>query len=791
VATPIVVARLGASAADASFVATASFAAQRVDGALPYLIDVVHHVGLAPDIAADVVLVVYEEMRTTAALPGTRDVGVKVEMRQDALSVKVHRSRSAAPGALESVSTWLIPTSPSEGHLTSIPDLDRSALVAGLSSASASAYSASIASLDRRSASIEVLVGPEAPANVRRRLARALQANGVEEDVQDDVQLMVSELVSNVIRHENSPTIRVVVAVDGGGAVTVTVTGASAVPSAALVHPAGPPPTSSVSGRGLGVVDSLSSVWGTRRQDGMTSVWFTVRNVEAPTGADTPGLPGPARATVAGSDPTFAEHTSAPGRKHLSAAAEVIAEAVAIAAATEAQLTAEPEVVAVRAAFTAEQAAVQAAATTAEAARNARTARAMAASLAAQNVAEAAARTVEAIQIQADELAAAVAGAASEAAATVARSIAPGGDAEAARAALRVGAAVFSAAAVKAEETARAAVLVARTVASTAAAVAATTAAAADAMDNEVLDAAVAVRAVAAATAQQLAADTVERGAAVALAGREAAAASETLHEANRQLRRDGSHDRAVALALQEAMLTHLPESGNLQLAARYLTAAEQDQVGGDWYDALVLPTGSTTLVIGDVIGHDIAAAAVMGQLRNLLRALVWDRDEPPSAVAVRLDRAMRDLRIDTIASLILVSVEPTSPGEDGDLCTLRWTNAGHPAPILIHADGTAISLDETTDLLLGVKPDVVRRDHTHRVPLGATLLLYTDGLVETRTEGIDVGQERLRSAARTHHRLEPGDFVDAVIAEMVGDRPADDVAVLAVRFQGTQVAAG
>src|SRR5664279_4806416 len=197
-------------------------------------------------------------------------------------------------------------------------------------------------------------------------------------------------------------------------------------------------------------------------------------------------------------------------------------------------------------------------------------------------------------------------------------------------------------------------------------------------------------------------------------------------------------------------MLTQLPEPDKLQLAARYLTAAEHDQVGGDWYDALVLPDGSTTLVIGDVIGHDIVAAAVMGQLRNLLRALVWDRDEPPSAVVTRLDRAIRDLRINAIASMIVLSVEQRPVVEPTrSSTTVRWTNAGHPAPILIHADGTAVSLDDTTDLLLGVQPGTVRRDHALAVPLGATLLLYTDGLIETRTEGIDAGQQRLLHTLR------------------------------------------
>lgn len=308
------------------------------------------------------------------------------------------------------------------------------------------------------------------------------------------------------------------------------------------------------------------------------------------------------------------------------------------------------------------------------------------------------------------------------------------------------------------------------------------------------VDVNVAVRAVSTTTARDLAADTVEPRTAVALTACEAIAAAEAtahrLHEVNRRLHRAGLHDRVVALALQDAMLTRLPTSADLLLAARYLTAAEEDQVGGDWYDALVLPTGRTSLIIGDVIGHDIEAAATMGQLRNILRALVWDRDEAPAAVVGRLDRAIRELHIDTIATVVLATVGPPAPDDPTSVATLQWSNAGHPAPVLIHADGTAIALDATTDVLLGVQPDTVRRDHHHRVPPGATLLLYTDGLVETRTHAIDDGQLRLLDAARTHHRRELGELLDAVISEMVGDRPRDDVAVLAARFPGTLTSA-
>jgi serine phosphatase RsbU (regulator of sigma subunit)/anti-sigma regulatory factor (Ser/Thr protein kinase) len=609
-----------------------------------------------------------------------------------------------------------------------------------------------ISRADRWHSSISMTVGRDTPSSIRRQVASALRASSVGDDVQADVELLVSEVVSNVIRHEDSIAVDVEVSVDADYGVTVTVTSGGSAPSVALVHPSGPPESSSESGRGLDVLDSLASAWGTRRQDRKTAVWFTVRDAEPDTAISAARLIE-AGAASESTDPSWPSAAITPG-----------------IGATDAELTTE-------------QATIDAAVKTADAADSARAARAMAATLAAKSVAEAAARTVEAVQFQADELALAVATAASVAAVTVSGSIAPGGDAEAALAALKVGATVIAAAAAKSEETARAAVLVARAVAAAAEAVAATTAAEAAAIESEVLDVAVAVQAVAAATAQRLASDTLDRGAAVALATRQAAAASDRLREANRNLVHAGHHDRTVARALQDAMLPQLPDYGTLELAARYLTAAEEDQVGGDWYDAIILPNGSTSLVIGDVIGHDIVAAATMGQLRNLLRALIWDRDEVPSAVVGRLDRVIRDLRINTMATLILARVEPRDPSRPGGSTSVSWTNAGHPAPILVHADGTVVALDDSTDILLGVDPGGDRRDHTHLVPPGATLLLYTDGLVELRGEHINAGHQRLLDAVGRHSRLDPEPLLDAVLAEMVGDRPGDDVAVLAVRF--------
>ncbi len=810
------------STADNRPVWSATYEVGAVDDALPWLIDAMHHVGLRAEAATDLVLEVYEEMRRAAENPETRRVGVEVEARQDTVTVAVHEDTAElAPGAqvveleprhgspnlpdaAKAVAdelwrrrrrqgrhsdNWVVITNTIDEPVVGFTLLDRAAVLAGLTTATAStaAFTAAAEQRDLQSSSFTVPVGPAAPSFVRRSVGQLLQENAVSDETQGDVELLVSELVSNVIRHEDVGMINVGVTVDAARAVTVTVTGsgeANRAPSAALVHPTGPPDSASSTGRGLGVLDSLASAWGTSRQHRTTTVWFNIR------GPGALELAQPVERAMAELEPPrlrdpVAAHDEYGAIMRAASASAAVASAVSHEAATIAtvaqELTVEPQVVAVQAANTAEQAAIAAATRTADAARQARAARATAATAAAAEVADAAARTVAAVQIQADELAAQVATTAAVAAATLSKSVLPGGDAEAAREAVRVGTAVISAAANKAKETTRAAVLVARAVAAAAAAVAATTAAEAAAVENEVLDAAVAVRAVTAATAHQLATETVDRAAVVAAATRAAAEASERLREANLELQRSGRHDRSVALALQAAMLTELPEPESLQLAARYLTAAEQDRVGGDWYDALVLPNRSTTLVIGDVVGHDIVAAAVMGQLRNVLRALVWDREEVPSAVVGRLDRAVRDLHINTLATIIVASVDP--PQQPGGASLLRWANAGHPAPILVEPDGGVSALTATTDVLLGVVPNTVRRDHTYLVPPGATLLLYTDGLIEHRERDIDVGQRLLLDAVHAHHRLELGALIDAVIADMVGGRPDDDVAVLAARF--------
>jgi len=238
---------------------------------------------------------------------------------------------------------------------------------------------------------------------------------------------------------------------------------------------------------------------------------------------------------------------------------------------------------------------------------------------------------------------------------------------------------------------------------------------------------------------------------------------------------------RSSAETLQQAMLTALPEPDHLDLRARYVPAVTSEQVGGDWYDAVVMPDGATTLVIGDVAGHDMAAAAQMGQLRSMTRTLGYAYGEPPSLVLNRLEDVLAGLRIDTLATMVLARIEQSGADAAAGLRRLRWSNAGHPPPVLLHADGSTEVL-EGNDLLIGLNTDLPRHDHTHSLPPGSTLLLFTDGLIEHRGRSITDGLADLLRVLSRCAGLALEVLLDVLQRELIGDRPDDDCAVLAVR---------
>jgi serine phosphatase RsbU (regulator of sigma subunit) len=206
--------------------------------------------------------------------------------------------------------------------------------------------------------------------------------------------------------------------------------------------------------------------------------------------------------------------------------------------------------------------------------------------------------------------------------------------------------------------------------------------------------------------------------------------------------------------------------------------------VGGDWYDAFLQPAGSTMLVIGDVVGHDTEAAAAMGQLRGLLRGIATYSDAGPAEVLRGLDASMTTLQMPTLATAAIARFEQTADELDRGVTRMRWANAGHLPPLVINPDGSVAELAAWKgDLLLGVDPETVRRESVVTLDRGATVLLYTDGLVERRNSDLDAGLARLRDALVDLADRPLDELLDEVMERLVHGRPEDDVAMVAVRL--------
>lgn len=239
---------------------------------------------------------------------------------------------------------------------------------------------------------------------------------------------------------------------------------------------------------------------------------------------------------------------------------------------------------------------------------------------------------------------------------------------------------------------------------------------------------------------------------------------------------------KRAAEHFQLSMLPTLPDLSPLDLEGRYEPASELPRLGGDWYDALILPDGATSVVVGDVTGHDVEAAPLMGQIRNMLRALVYDHGGPPSLVVSKLDRALTMFAEPPTATMVLGRIEHA----DGRY-TFRWSNAGHPPPLLIGADGGSCYLAPAHHgIPVGIDPAVPRYDHEHPLAAGSTLLLFTDGLVERRGQDIDANLAALADhAARL--ATAPLRQLCAELVARCGQAFDDDVAVLALRVPDTQ----
>ncbi|CAL9667804.1 SpoIIE family protein phosphatase [Streptomyces sp. enrichment culture] len=234
---------------------------------------------------------------------------------------------------------------------------------------------------------------------------------------------------------------------------------------------------------------------------------------------------------------------------------------------------------------------------------------------------------------------------------------------------------------------------------------------------------------------------------------------------------------RSIAERLQRSLLPGLPRVDNLRLAARYAASSTTAQVGGDWYDSFVLPDGNTAVVIGDVTGHNLDAAIAMSQLRSMLRGIAVDRQEPPAEVLRRLDLANHSLHQEATATCAYGLVKGPAHGP----WELTYACAGHPPPLLTTREGETRYLEDGAGLLLGMDPTLPRSSARQTLVAHATLLFYTDGLVERRGESLDDGLERLRRHTADLAREPLDTFCDELLIGLGADN-ADDIALLAVR---------
>ncbi|MFG2797120.1 PP2C family protein-serine/threonine phosphatase [Streptomyces pseudovenezuelae] len=250
------------------------------------------------------------------------------------------------------------------------------------------------------------------------------------------------------------------------------------------------------------------------------------------------------------------------------------------------------------------------------------------------------------------------------------------------------------------------------------------------------------------------------------------------LQEVNERLRKAHARDREVALALQEAMLPASRQTLHHSAAVRYRPAVGALHVCGDWYDLVDLVGGHRVGVsVGDVVGHGLAAAGVMGQLRSALSAASRVAEGPAQALDV-LGRYAHVVDGAESATAVTTFI-------DFDHGTLTYSSAGHPPPMLVHPDGRVECLDKATDPPLDARPDPMPRPQAATsFSSGATLALYTDGLVERRGEDIDTGLTRLAESLARHREDDPETFADAVLLELLPPGGAtDDTALVIVRL--------
>jgi phosphoserine phosphatase RsbU/P len=237
-----------------------------------------------------------------------------------------------------------------------------------------------------------------------------------------------------------------------------------------------------------------------------------------------------------------------------------------------------------------------------------------------------------------------------------------------------------------------------------------------------------------------------------------------------------------VAEKLQRSLLTEPPQPDELEVVVRYRPATTHMHIGGDWYDAFAQPDGALLAVIGDVVGHDVDAAAAMGQIRSILRGIAYDRPDTPARVLARVDTVLTGLDVGSMATALVARVEQSPAQRREGVRTFRWSSAGHLPPLVLHPDGAVDVLASPPERLLGTEDAGPRRNHEVQLPPGVTVLLYTDGLVEHGRTTVDDGIAKLTGVLGELTDLPLDEMCDRLLERMVPDRGDDDVALLALR---------
>jgi PAS domain S-box-containing protein len=246
--------------------------------------------------------------------------------------------------------------------------------------------------------------------------------------------------------------------------------------------------------------------------------------------------------------------------------------------------------------------------------------------------------------------------------------------------------------------------------------------------------------------------------------------------------------EHAAAVTLQHSLLPEVPVIEGLQIAARYLVGVDGNQVGGDWYDVLPLPDGAVGIAVGDVVGHDLRAAAAMGQLRGVVRSYAWDGGQPGS-VLDRCDQLVQGLEMAAMATAVYARIEVADAAGNR---RVRYANAGHPFPLLLEPGGRLVRLDRQRSPMIGAVPGFGRRTGPGRTEAellcapGSTLLLYTDGITDIAGEDADARTDLLeQTVAGMPAGADAESVVEAVRTACVPAELRDDVALLAIRLSG------